>query len=135
MPAKQPTSDQLRNFAREKHSGEIEMVNLLKFRDRADYQPDDPEHGQDVTGAEAYALYRAGVLELGDDPTIGVKEAYAAPAAGFFVGEGDWDHVLVMRYPSRGHFLTMIGDERYQAVHRHREAGLLHQDIIETRPE
>lgn len=135
MPAMQPTSDRLRDFARDDHSGEIVIVNLLKFRDRAEYQPEDPEHGQDATGAEAYARYRVGCIELGRDPTIGVKEVYAGPAARFFIGQGDWDYVWVMRYPSRGCLLSMIGDERYQAAHRHREAGLLHQDAIETRPE
>jgi hypothetical protein len=135
MAAMQPTSDQLRNFARDDYSGEFVIVNLLKFRDRAEYQRDDPEYSQDVTGAQAYARYRAGVIKLGDDPAIGVKEVYAGPAARFFIGEGDWDYVWMMRYPSRGHLLTMIGDERYEDAHRHREAGLLHQDAIETRPE
>jgi hypothetical protein len=134
-PATQPTSDQLRKFTSDDHSGEIAMVNLLKFRDRALYRPEDPEHGFDTTGADAYARFRAEVAELRDDPTIGLAEVYAGPAAGFFIGEGDWDYVTVMRYPSRGHLLKMVGDERYQAAHRHREAGLLYLDLVETRPE
>ena len=135
MPAMEPTSEQLRDFTSDDDSGEIVMVNLLKFRDRALYRPEDPEHGRDTTGSEAYARFRSEVAELGDDPTIGVAEVYAGPAAGFFIGEGDWDYVTVMRYPSRGHLLMMLGDERYQLSHRHRGAGLMHQDLVVTRPE
>lgn len=135
MPAMEPTADQLQNFISDHHSGEIVMVNLLRFRDLALYRPEDPEHGSVVTGAEAYAQFRSEVAELGDDPSIGVAEVYAAPAAGFFIGEGDWDYVTVMRYPSRGHLLTMLDDERYQLSHRHRNAGLMHQDLVITQPD
>lgn len=134
MPALQPTTDQMRAFAKDEHDGPIVMINLLKFRDKAQYKPEDPEHGDDISGAEAYDRYAEGLEELSRDPSIGLKPLYAGSAHGFLIGEGDWDRVLVVHYPSRQHMLTMMRDARYQKVHRHREAGLLHQDLIETHP-
>ncbi|MBR9835464.1 MAG: DUF1330 domain-containing protein [Alphaproteobacteria bacterium] len=134
MPALQPTTEQISRFTKDDHDGPIVMVNLLKFRERAQYAPDDPEHGDDISGAEAYARYGRGVAELTSDPQIGVTTIYAGPAAGFLIGEGDWDMVILARYPSRAHMARMMRDPRYQAAHRHRAAGLLHQDLIETRP-
>ena len=52
MPAFQPTADQFRAFRDDPHDGPIAQVNLLKFRVRAEYGPDEPEHGADETGAD-----------------------------------------------------------------------------------
>ncbi len=38
--------------------------------------------------------------------------------------ETDWDEVLVVRYPSRRHFLAMMADPAYRTALRHRYAGL-----------
>jgi uncharacterized protein (DUF1330 family) len=38
--------------------------------------------------------------------------------------ETDWDEVLIVRYPSRRHFLAMMADPTYRAALRHRYAGL-----------
>jgi len=134
MTAKQPTSDQMRAFATDAHDGPIVMINLLKFRDKAEYLADAPEHGDGASGAEAYARYGAALAAFTGEPQIGLKVLYAGPVARFFIGEGDWDQVAVVFYPSRQHFVTMTQDPRYHAAHRHRDAGLDHQDLIETRP-
>lgn len=134
MPALQPTTEQITAFTKDGHDGPIVMINLLKFREKAVYQPDDPEYGDEISGAEAYARYGAGVAKLASDPEIGIEFVYSGPAARFLIGEGDWDMVAVARYPSRVHMARMMRDERYQKAHRHRAAGLLHQDLIETRP-
>ncbi|MEM5516743.1 hypothetical protein WNY37_07265 [Henriciella sp. AS95] len=135
MPAMQPTTDQMRRFAKDVHDGPIVMVNLLKFKTRAEYQPDDPEYGEPITGAEAYWRYNDALFMFSAEPQIGLEIVYDGPVAGMFIGDGDWDKVLVVRYPSRKHFLAMTSDPRYQDAHRHRAAGLLHQDLIETRPD
>ncbi|MEM1105985.1 MAG: DUF1330 domain-containing protein [Pseudomonadota bacterium] len=132
MPALQPTSQQLKSFIDEAYDGPIVMVNLLKFRAVAAYQEGDPEYGEEISGAEAYARYAAGVAELSADPNIGITFVYLGAAQRFLIGEGDWDQVALARYPSRKHMAQMMADPRYQAAHRHRVAGLLHQDLIET---
>ena len=134
MPALQPSTDQIRAFARDTHTGPILMINLLRFKPRAEYQPEDPEHGEDISGREAYARYGAALAAFSDDETIGLEMIGGGAVQRFLIGDGDWDAVMLVRYPSRQHFLNMIGDPRYTKAHRHRDAGLLHQDLIETRP-
>ena len=134
MTAKHPTQEQLKAFSGDEHDGPIVMINMLKFKDRADYDASAPEHGEDVSGKEAYARYGAALATFTGEPEIGLKVLYAGPVERFFIGEGDWDQIAVVRYPSRQHMMRMTADPRYQAAHRHRDAGLAHQDLIETRP-
>lgn len=134
MPAMQPTSDQMSAFAADPHDSPIVMINLLKFREKATYPAEAAEAAENLSGVEAYQRYGEGLASFHADPNVGLEILYAGSVARFFIGEGDWDQVLVVRYPSRKHLLAMVSSETYQAAHRHREAGLLHQDLIETRP-
>ncbi|MEL6387705.1 MAG: DUF1330 domain-containing protein [Pseudomonadota bacterium] len=132
MPAMQPTQDQLTAFLGANMTEPVCMVNLLKFRDKAAYAEGTSEAAEGLTGLEAYARYGAGVTEVFQH--IGAKMIFGAPVARFMIGEGDWDTVAMVWYPSRQTFIEMPQREDYQAIHYHREAGLLHQDLIETTP-
>ena len=133
MPALQPDTEQMTRFAKDAHDGPVVMVNLLKFHERAQYSEDDAEHGEDISGAKAYDRYGKGLEALAADPQIGLEVLYGGSAHGYLIGGGEaWDRVLVVRYPSRQHMLRMMRDPRYQEAHRHRVAGLKHQELIET---
>ena len=135
MPALQPNTEQMTAFARDSHDGPVIMINLLKFRETAEYQESDPEKDDKISGEEAYNRYGTGLEALSADPGIGLEVLYAGAVHRFLIGgDENWDRVLVVRYPSRQHMLRMMRDPRYQEAHRHRVAGLLHQDLIETRP-
>lgn len=132
MPAFQPTGDQFRAFRDDDYDGPIAQVNLLKFRVRAAYAPDDPEHGEEMSGAQAYQRYADGFQTAAADNggtclLMGAVERY-------FIGNGDWDAVMVMHFPSRSAFIGALNHEIYQDIARHREAGLLAQDLLTTRP-
>ncbi|MEL6828642.1 MAG: DUF1330 domain-containing protein [Pseudomonadota bacterium] len=132
MPAFQPTADQFRAFRDDPHDGPIAQVNLLKYRVKAAYQPDDPEYGQGEPGAIAYQRYAdafgVAAAEFGGRCLLmGKTERY-------FIGQGDWDGVMVMFFPSRQAFIATLNHETYQDMHRHRDAGLLCQELITTRP-
>ena len=51
----------------------------------------------------------------------------------YFIGNGDWDEVMVMQFPSRSAFMAMLNHPDFHDMHRHREAGLLCQEVITTR--
>jgi uncharacterized protein (DUF1330 family) len=132
MPAFQPTADQFRAFRDDPHDGPIAQVNLLKFRVKAAYGPDEPEHGTDEAGSDAYRRYvdafAAAAAEVGGYCLVyGQGERY-------FIGQGDWDAVLVMHFPNRAAFIQTLNHENYHEMHRHRDAGLLCQDLLTTRP-
>ena len=49
-----PNDEQMKGFMEPGHEGPIYMLNLLKFKEKAEY-PDGRE--TDLTGAEAYGIY------------------------------------------------------------------------------
>jgi uncharacterized protein (DUF1330 family) len=120
-----PTADQVRALRDSDDGQPVTMVNLLKFRAQARY-----EDGSEApcSGREAYARYKHAFVE-----TVGsVSQArvlFQGPVGMVFIGQPvqpatDWDEVLVVRYPSRAHFLAMMADPTYRAALRHRYAGL-----------
>lgn len=133
MPAFQPTADQFRAFRDFDHDGAIAQVNLLKFRELAEYQPEDPEFGDGATGEEAYLRYAKAFEKMAED--VEGKCIYKGRAERFFIGAGDWDMVWINRFPNRKAFIATLNHPDYKAASRHREAGLLHQDLVVTHPD
>lgn len=132
MPAFQPTAEQFRSFRDDPHDGPIVQVNLLKFRVKSQYPEGHSNHGTDEPGAAAYQRYvdAFGVVAKDVDATClsyGQTERY-------FIGQGDWDAVLVMHFPSRAAFIETLNHPNYNEMHHHRDAGLLCQELITTRP-
>jgi len=52
-----PTPAQMQAMVEKGPEGPIVMVNLLKYRDRAAYEPDRAEAKENLTGREAYQRY------------------------------------------------------------------------------
>ncbi len=100
------------------------MVNLLKFKPKAEY-----EDGRetDLTGAQAYMIYGAGVSKLIEK--VGGRQIYGGAVTGLMVGEVEdlWDVVALVEYPSSAAFREMVQSPEYQEVHVHRDAGLAGQ--------
>lgn len=132
MPAFQPTATQFRAFRDDPHGGAIAQVNLLKFRVKAEYQPGDPEHGEVTSGAQAYQRYADAFAIAAAE--VGATCLLMGTTERYFIGQGDWDAVMVMHFPSRQAFIATLNHKDYAAMHRHRDAGLLCQDLVVTRP-
>lgn len=132
MPAFQPTADQFRAFRDDPHDGPVAQVNLLKFRIKAAYQPEDPEYGEDISGEAAYARYSEAFTIAAAE--VGGTTLLLASTERYFIGGGDWDGVLVNHFPTRKDFIATLNHPDYKSMSRHREAGLLCQDLIVTRP-
>ncbi len=132
MPAFQPTADQFRAFRDDPHDGPVSQVNLLKFRVKAAYQPEDPEYGEACSGETAYMRYSEAFSEAAAE--VGGETTLLAVTERYFIGGGNWDGVLVNTFPSRQAFIATLNHPDYKAMSRHREAGLLCQDLIVTRP-
>ena len=132
MPAFQPTGDQFRAFRDDPFDGPIAQVNLLKFRVKAAYRPEDPEHGADEPGSIAYRRYADAFALAAAE--VGGKCLLMGAVERYFIGQGDWDAVMVMAFPDRQAFIATLNHPTYQDMHRHREAGLLCQELLTTRP-
>ncbi len=126
--ALQPTGDQIRAFGDRVTGDPIYMLNLLKFREKAEYQDGRPA---DMTGAEAYGLYSKGMAKI--IPALGGSFIFSGTVRGMLIGEVDevWDAVAILNYPSTDAMLGMMQAPEYLAIHPHREAGLAGQLLIE----
>ncbi len=109
--------------------GPICMVNLLKFKEHAEY-----EDGRetDLTGRQAYELYGRGVAQL--LPDYGGKIVFAGDVTFLMLGQVEelWDEIAIAQYPNRGALVAMSSSEEWRALAVHRTAGLAGQLNIET---
>jgi uncharacterized protein (DUF1330 family) len=126
-----PSEDQIKGFFEPGADGPIYMLNLLKFKEKAEYVDG---RKTDLTGAEAYALYGAEVSKILIN--LGGGGMFNAKVERLMLGEVEdlWDTVAIAMYPSRQAMIEMMQSEEYQAIHHHRDAGLAGQLNIETTP-
>lgn len=109
--------------------GPIYMVNLLKFKDRAEY-----EDGRqtDLSGRQAYMIYGRAVSKLLGK--FGGKAVFAADTTFLTLGQVEelWDEVAIAMYPDRAALIAMSTSKEWQEIAVHRTAGLKGQLNIET---
>ena len=124
-----PTAEQIEGFIAPDTAGPIFMVNLLKFKERAEY-----EDGREtpLSGREAYALYAAEVATV--ITQVGGKLIFGANVERLMLGEVEelWDQVAIAMYPTRTAMFEMIQLPEYAEISVHRTAGLAGQLNIET---
>ena len=108
----------------------IHMLNLIKFRDLAEYPPDHPNHGKGLSGREAYAIYGTAFQALVADD--GAAMVWKAPLECVVTGPpGEWDEAFVMGYPNTGAFMAMVKNPHYIAeVLPHRTAAVADSRLI-----
>ena len=125
-----PNQTQMNEFLEGDIDSPISMVNLLKFKEKAEY-----EDGRDteLSGEEAYAIYAMEVQE--HLKKVGGELILGGQVNRLMLGEGEdlWDTVAIARYPSRNAMLEMMLSSDYQESEKHRSAGLLGQLNIETK--
>ena len=119
-----PTQEQIEQLISSDDGGAIVMLNLLRFKDRAD------GIDEGVSGAEAYARY-----SVATEPFlhgVGGRLLHAIAPRQSVIGpaEPEWDLVLLVQYPSRAKFIEMATNPEYLKVHAHREAALADSRLI-----
>lgn len=106
-------------------SGPVVMLNLLRFRDIADYS-DSPELApkQPVSGKAAYRSYMAHTRPFLEE--AGGEVLFQGKGGPFLIGpEGEgWDEVLLVRHASVDKFLAFARNEAYLRGVGHRTAAL-----------
>ncbi|MEX2963633.1 hypothetical protein [Microbulbifer sp. TYP-18] len=106
-------------------TGQVVMLNLLRFREVADYSafPDlAPE--QHISGREAFQKYIDHTLPFLNDTGGGIE--FLGEGGKFFVGPQDerWDLVMLIRQDSLNSFIAFATNEAYLAGIGHRTASL-----------
>jgi uncharacterized protein (DUF1330 family) len=124
-----PGTEQVTAFFGGPENGPFVMVNLLKFKETAEY-PDGRD--ADLSGAKAYARYGKGIQAC--LAAVDGKQIYAGPVTGLMIGEVEelWDMVALVEYPSLAAMQKMMSSPEYRAIEVHRKAGLAGQLNIRT---
>ena len=98
-------------------NGPVVMVNLVRFREQS--------LDGNGTGFEAYQRYSKGDMPL--LKKVGGTVIWAGKVEGVSVGDlgdGRWDWVVLVLYPSRASFLEMMTSTEYAAINVDRENGV-----------
>lgn len=106
----------------------IIMINLLKFRDKAQY----PDGSIACSGREAYQAYRKTAAKT--LAVIGGELFWQGPVHGCLIApEGEtWDEAMLIKYPSIEAFEKMVAMPEYQQGAVHRTAALEDSRLIAT---
>jgi uncharacterized protein (DUF1330 family) len=96
-----PTGQDLKHFLADDPGGPVVMLNLLRFKEgkRGSYE----EYARRIQ--PFLDDVSAEIVFVGDLSTVLV-----AP------GSHDWDTILIVRYPSRQAFSSMVADPNYQEI-------------------
>ena len=108
--------------------GPVWMVNLMKYRDVADYAD-----GRDATisGREADDLY----TPRESLTAIGAEIVFAGDVDQQLLGDSPtWDRVGVVKYPTRRSFIEMQSRPDFQRQHVHKDAGMAETIVIGCQP-
>lgn len=126
-----PSAEQMTEFFGSGDDGPFVMINLLKFKSKAQYA-DGRE--TDLSGAQAYAIYGAAVQKCIAD--VGATAGFSGAVTGLLLGEVEenWDMVALVEYPSLEAFRSMMMSPEYQKIAVHRSAGLAGQLNIRAKP-
>ena len=106
-------------------SGEIVMLNLLRFREVADYSanpdlmPDEP-----ISGREAYQKYIDFTLPFLTESGGGI--VFLGEGGKYFIGPQDeqWDMALLIRQNSLSDFFAFASNPKYLVGLGHRTAAV-----------
>jgi uncharacterized protein (DUF1330 family) len=121
-----PNLEQFQQLATSPDTGPVVMLNLLKFKPRAD--------GEEGSGAEAYSRYGDAVVKMVE--ARGGRILWTGRADQILIGDPteEWDAVALVWYPSRKAFIDMVTTKEYQEAHVHREHGLERTILIACTP-
>lgn len=108
--------------------GPVWMVNLMRYRDRADYTD-----GRDteLTGQQADDLY----APFDSLAAVGAEIVFFGEVETQLLGDQPaWDRVAVVKYPTRRAFVDMQFRDEFVEHHVHKDAGMAATVIAGTHP-
>lgn len=108
-----PDQEAMAAFAGRASEGPVYMLNLLEFASDG--------------GAERYAEYGAAVAPLFE--RAGGQAIFAGRPTEHLIGDGSWDMMLLVSYPTRQAFLDMVSSPEYQEIEHLRSEALIRSEL------
>jgi len=129
-----PTRAQFDAFKNLDRDTPLNMLNLVRLNDLANYPGDHDLARDGLTGAQAYATYgkqSAPVLAR-----VGGSIQWRGAFEATLIGPQDevWDAMFIASYPTAHAFLEMISDPEYQLAVVHRQAAVKSSRLIRSAP-
>lgn len=122
-----PSPERIQTLLGTDLGGPVSMLNLLKFKQRAEYAD-----GRDtaLTGAEAYGLYAAEMRKIVE--AGGGRFVFSGQVKGLVLGDVEelWDAVGIVEYPSKQGFVDIVSAPEVREISVHRQAGLAGQLLM-----
>ena len=126
-----PSDESAKRLFSKPIQGEVIMLNLLRFKDVADYSnfPDIAPKAK-ISGKEAYQMYINQTLPFLEQS--GGEILLLGKCEHFFIGptEEKWDLVMMIKQKSLESFLAFASDPLYSKVLGHRESALLDSRLL-----
>lgn len=107
--------------------GPVWMINLMKYRERADYADG---RATDISGREADDIYSP----LEQLKGLGAEIVFAADVELQLAGEPKWDRIAIVKYPTRRSFIELQSAPGFAEKHAHKEAGMEQTFVIGGQP-
>jgi uncharacterized protein (DUF1330 family) len=126
-----PTDESGKQLFSKGIQGEVVMLNLLRFKDMADYsQFPDLAPKQPITGKAAYQIYIDQTSPF--LAKSGGEVMFLGKCDHFFIGPmaEKWDFMMLIKQKSLNSFLAFASDPQYQKVLGHRAAAVIDSRLL-----
>ena len=112
----------------------IHMLNLIKLRTVADYPEGHPNHGEGLSGLDAYRAYGRTTAHI--FKRLGGRQVWAGKPQVMVTGPKDeaWDLAFIAEYPNADAFIAMVRDPEYRELVQHRTAGVADSRLLRLAP-
>lgn len=129
-----PTRPQFDLFKGLDRGHPIEMLNLVRLRDKAAYPEGHELSNAQISGQKAYRRYGEGTAPI--VARIGASILWRGEFQAVLIGPAGehWDHAFIARYPTAHAFLEMVTDPAYREAVVHRQAAVLTSRLIRCKP-
>jgi uncharacterized protein (DUF1330 family) len=126
-----PTAERIADLKADSTGKPIVMLNLLKFRERAQYADG---RTSELSGRDAYMLYGEKMQQLVEHE--GGRMIFSGQIMSLVIGtvEDMWDVAALVEYPSSAAFARIVTSPEVAAIGIHRSAGLAGQLLIRVAP-
>ena len=125
-----PTRAQFDAFKALPRDQPIQMLNLVRLRERAAYPDGHPDAGAGRSGLDAYRAYGRETAPIFG--RLGGRQVWAGRPDVVVTGPVDerWDLAIIAEYPNAGAFLAMVVDPEYREAVTHRQAAVADSRLI-----
>lgn len=129
-----PTREQFDFFKTLPRDEPIQMLNLIRFHEHAQYPDGHPNADKGWSGARAYVEY--GKTSGPIFERVGGSIIWRGKMEAMVIGPDDkqWDASFIAQYPNSGAFMEMVTDPDYQKAVVNRQAAVLTSRLIRFAP-